>query len=121
MNRVGGPLSYSADELTLMLHKMDVAASRFYAMAVGIGHHQFIEFAGFMREYIVMCRSALDQGIDFGTTGALPMQPFHASYIGEKFGCIFGETLKREPGLLAAFCAAAFGVPRDEGGTNGSC
>ena len=77
-----------------MLDAMETGAGLFYAHAQGgVKHHQWLEFTGFMREYIKICREALHQGIDFQEE-LPPLEGFHASYIAEKLECIFGDQLK---------------------------
>jgi hypothetical protein len=101
---------YSKEELETMLRNMEGASDVFYALAQGTNFHQFLEFNGFIRQYIVCCREALAKGIDFATTAQLPMVDHQAAYIGEKFECIFGESFARKEDLIRAFCQSAFGV-----------
>lgn len=84
-----------------MLDKMQRTSNAFYAMAVTIGHHQFIEMAGFMNEYIKACREMHARGEDFNGQ-PLKMAPYEIAYIAEKFDCIFGEAM-RAPGNAAVF------------------
>lgn len=84
----------SVAERSRILNQMREVSDRFYAAAVAIKNHAFIEINGLMAEYITLCQRAHDQGIDFtkcnihtGTT--LPMEPFNVDYINEKLGCIF--------------------------------
>lgn len=77
-----------------MLEQMRQVSAKFYAAAVGIQNHAFIEFNGLMAEYIKLCERAHAKGIDFtrcnihtGTT--LPLEAFNVDYISEKLGCIF--------------------------------
>lgn len=99
-------------ELEDVLAKMQKASLSFYGDAVLIGCHPFIEFTGFMNEYIAICRAALEQGIDFTEVsahhgGELPMKIHHARYLGEKFGCIFSSTFGTDPKLLEVFLNSA--------------
>jgi hypothetical protein len=94
--------SYSKEQLEKMIEQMHKASDDFYKTAKRIGFHQFIEFAGFMNEFIKCCESAAKAGIDF-TTEHLPMEHYEAGYIGEKFDCIFGDTLRENPKLVRAF------------------
>ena len=85
---------YSQKQLQSMIVQMSVASSDFYASAVQIGNHPFIEFCGLMNEYILCCQDALDEGMDFTQcnthTGCqLPMKSFRVDYINEKLECIF--------------------------------
>lgn len=80
---------------------MEVTAKIFYANAVTIQVHQFIEFAGFMNEYIKMCRTMHAEGTDFVEV-KLQAKDYEMEYIAEKFDCIFGETLQ-DPKNRAAF------------------
>ena len=73
---------------------MQTAANAFYADAVRIGNHPFIEFAGLMNEYINACRQAADSDIDFTrcnthTGQHLPLHPHQVDYINQKLECIF--------------------------------
>ena len=95
-------------ELETSIKWMENASSTFYSLAVQSNVHPFIEFCGFMNEYIKLCRDALQKGIDFtechGHSGeVLPMQGFHAAYLGEKFNCIFGPSLMADNKLFRAF------------------
>jgi hypothetical protein len=99
-------------ELKLMLSRMSNLSSSFYAQAVSIGAHPFIELTGFMNEYIKIAQDALNAGIDFAQTnihvgGSLPIADYQAAYLGEKFGCIFATTFHGNPQLLDAFLSAA--------------
>jgi hypothetical protein len=76
------------------LAKMQDASNAFYAQAVGIGVHPFIEFTGLMNEYIKACKQAHEAGVDFSECNThsghhLPMEPFMVDYINEKLECIF--------------------------------
>ena len=77
-----------------MLEAMQAAANGFYAKAVHIGNHPFIEFAGLMNEYITACRGAAEKGVDFSMCSVhsgrtLPLHPHQVDYINEKLECIF--------------------------------
>jgi hypothetical protein len=106
-------IGYSRRELDEVISGMESAASVFYRMAQRIGYHQFIEVTGFMNEMVKLCRNALAQGIDFIADSPFPITEPEAMYIGEKFGCIFGEAFARTANpaqLINAFCRSAFGV-----------
>jgi hypothetical protein len=99
---------YTQEELRLMIEQMQHASDEFYSRAQKIGNHPFIEFTGFMNEYIKMCKEAAASGFEFPranthTEMAIPMQHYHADYIGEKFDCIFGPSFRKNPRLKAAF------------------
>lgn len=100
---------YSPDELREMIPKMAAVSSDFYGKAVMIGVHPFIEFCGLMNKYIDLCREAVAQGYDFastsvhGSTEALKMETHHASYLAEKFACIFSPYFARAPKLWRTF------------------
>ena len=73
---------------------MSEAGSAFYAAAVRIGNHPFIEFTGLMNEYINACRAAHEAGIDFSDCSThsgldLPMKDYQIDYVNEKLECIF--------------------------------
>lgn len=80
--------SPEADEDSRMLQEMESASRRFYASAVQIGHHQFVEFTGLMNEYILMCRGALAKGQSI--LGRQEADERNWRYIREKLDCIFG-------------------------------
>lgn len=91
-----------------MLRGMRAVADKFYAGAVRVGHHPFIEFCGLMNEYINLCEAAHAHGEDFTqasahTGRALGMATHHASYLAEKLECIYGPALQQNPDLRAAF------------------
>ena len=99
-------------ELKSLLVRMREASTVFYSHAFVIGVHPFIEFTGFMNEYIKICGEALAADIDFAEVsihhgGKLPMHPHEADYLGEKFGCIFATTFHDNPQLLERFLRAA--------------
>lgn len=91
----------SAEEREAILKKMQQASDTFYVMAVRIGFHQFLEFNGFLVEYIKACRAAHDAGIDF-TTESIPFKDHQMKYVAEKMDCIFGDALF-EPQNMHAF------------------
>lgn len=99
---------YSKEERVEILKKMQKTSDTFYRMAIHTNCHPFIEFCGLMNEYIKICESAHKEGIDFTNTsihtrGALPLTPPQARYIGEKFGCIFANSLTQDPECLETF------------------
>lgn len=109
-------ITYTKEQLEEMLRKMQDASNMFYRCATQAGNHPFIEFTGFMNEYIKLCKEAMDSDVDFTQCSAhsgqqlIPMQTYHANYLGEKFGCIFYTSFAENPELVAAFCREAFGV-----------
>jgi len=114
---------YEKAELQRMIAGMRQLSSGFYTGATRIGNHAFIEFAGFMNEYIQLCERAMANGQDFteaNTHVGEPLaQEFNAAYIGEKFGCIFETTFGQKLNLIGEFCKQAFKVEamiEDRGG-----
>jgi len=101
------PTDWSAEERAAMIEQMTHAKNVFYELAVAAGHHQFLEFAGLMSEYLKLCTEAHEAGNDFS---ALPMKEHHAAYIAEKLECIYGLTLKRSLELTKAFLVRLFGT-----------
>jgi hypothetical protein len=85
-------VEYTPEERARMLREMRLAKDTFYRMAASIGMHQFIEFAGFMNEYINCCEAMHKEGIDFGTE-PLRIKDYQAAYVGEKLDCIYGPAL----------------------------
>jgi hypothetical protein len=89
-----------------MIAAMKVASADFYRAAARSGCHAFIEFTGLMNEYIKLCQEAHEAGVDFTksnvhcTGASLPMQPYHADYIGEKLECIFAQSFSSNPDLM---------------------
>jgi hypothetical protein len=108
--------TYSQDELREMLSGMQKLSNTFYARAIHIGNHAFIEFCGLMNEYIKMCSMAFDKGQDFTQSNIhsgkplVVMQDYHAKYLGEKFGCIFASSFGGDPTLIEVFIEEAFGI-----------
>lgn len=81
-------------ERAFALQSMRMASNAFYAAAVRIGVHPFIEFTGLMNEYIKLCQMAHKAGIDFSECSAhsgqaLPMPAYSIAYVNEKLECIF--------------------------------
>ena len=82
------------EERAKALEQMQAVSSSFYAHAVQIGVHPFIEFCGLMNEYINACRNAHNNGLDFSECSkhsgqSLPLESFQIAYINEKLECIF--------------------------------
>lgn len=74
---------------------MDQLVNAFYAHAVRLNVHPFLEFTGVMRAYVQSCERAHADGIDFSECNAhagqqLPMESFEIRYLAEKLNCIFG-------------------------------
>lgn len=98
------------DDPTEALGFMHRVSAEFYRMAIQGGVHTFIEFTGFMNEYIKLCEDAHRSGHDFihanahgGDENPLPMETYHAEYIAEKFNCIFGPSLRANPKAMELF------------------
>lgn len=87
-----------------MLARMTEIAESFYLAACRVGLHQFIEFAGFLNEYIKICGRMHSEGVDFGTTELDP-KIHEMAYIAEKFDCIFGEAFCK-PEMREVFMGA---------------
>lgn len=83
------------------LKQMKNIAHLFYCAATGLSSHKFIEFTGFLNEYIKACERAHSQGVDF-ITETIPFKTHEMAYIAEKFDCIFGRELS-DPKLRGAF------------------
>jgi len=110
--------TFTFAERDAMIRGMIGASNAFYAAAIRIGNHPFIEFAGLMNEYIKVATRAHAQGIDFTESSThsgipLPMQTYEAAYIGEKLGCIYGPSLSR-PDLFRKFLES-MGVVQPDG------
>lgn len=85
-------------ELLKCIDAMERVSAAFYPNAVRTGNHAFIEFTGLMNEYIQMCRTSLDAGIDFAmaskhTGQVLKVHGFQLNYLFEKLECIYGDTV----------------------------
>jgi len=108
---------YTKEERQGMLRRMAEIADAFYWSAFVARVHSFIEFAGLMNEFIKLCSEAEVQDIDWtqsnvhSQAATLPMQTWHAQYLGEKFGCIFAGTFARKPELMKIFLAAMENKP----------
>jgi len=98
-------IDWSTEERAALIKAMTHAKDVFYGLAVKAGHHQFLEFAGLMHEYIKLCTEAHEAGQDFYS---LPMQEHHAEYIAEKLECIYGSAIKHSIDLTRAFLARFF-------------
>ncbi len=83
---------YSAEERERMLARMTEIKDSFYYAAQRVGYHQFLEFVGFLSEFIKICRRMHAEGVDFGTM-ELSAKDYEMAYIAEKFDCIFGDVL----------------------------
>lgn len=115
-NRTDPDAQNTPDDLQEMLNRMEKLSTGFYWIAFEIRNHAFIEFCGLMREYINLCKLALDEGRDFTQanihTGKplFTMEEHHAKYLGDKFGCIFGACFAQNWDHIRAFVLEAFGV-----------
>jgi len=96
------------------ISKMEATTNVFYMMAQQAGVHTFIEFCGFMNEYIQLCRDALAADIDFtminahnGSTIKMPFFEYRVNYLGEKFGCIFEPWFTAHPDAVIPFFRSA--------------
>jgi hypothetical protein len=85
---------------------MEAAKNAFYSQAVMIGVHQFVEFAGFMSEYIKLAREAHREGKSI--YDVLPIKPHHAAYVADKLGCIYGPVLFASQEVRDAFIEELF-------------
>jgi hypothetical protein len=100
---------YRESERAEMLVRMREARDLFYALAVHVGHHQFVEFAGMIGEYIAICEATHRAGRDFATGAPLEMRGHHAHYLAEKMDCIYGDAFARSPDLRGLFVASFLG------------
>lgn len=110
MTRIADGTTYSKEERTECLRKMQAASDAFYRAAASTGNHAFVEFTGIMNEYIKLCQEAHAQGIDFmsantHTGSPLPIMGHHVNYLEEKLDCIYG------PSLEAAKLTLRIGAP----------
>ena len=94
----------SAQDRVIAISQMQAASAVFYAQAVRIGNHPFIEFCGLMNEYIKACELAHNADIDFSdcsvhTGQQLPMRSYMVDYVNQKLECIFSGriALNRTP------------------------
>jgi hypothetical protein len=100
-----------------MLDHMSRIANEFYAKAVTVGVHSFIEFTGLLHEYTTICRNTLEHGADFqqaNTHSGMPLKlaEHHIAYTIEKLECIYGPTLEADPAFREAWCALAKPQPQ---------
>jgi len=102
---------HTPSERENMLRRMRGAKDLFYMLAREIGVHQFLEFAGLIGEYIIICEAAHREGIDFATDGKLPMRAHHAAYLAEKMDCIYGHAFAVDPELRRVFVRTFLGEP----------
>lgn len=70
--------------------------------------HAFLEFCGLMSKFAEICKRAQEQGIDFRHANKhlgepVPMEAHDGDYLGDKFDCIFGPSLRANPEALEAF------------------
>jgi hypothetical protein len=102
-----GRTEFAPEERERMLARMTEIKDSFYAAAQRAGHHQFLEFAGLMSEYIKACERMHRAGVDFGTVD-VDLKEHEAEYIAEKLDCIFGQALvdkKTRAAFLGALAA----------------
>lgn len=104
---------HTPEEMQDAIQRMQRVSDAFYGPATQTGCHTFIEFCGFMNEYIQVCRTNLEMGNDFLSANthsgkALKMRPYQAEYLAEKFDCIFGPALRSDPELKDIFLKKVF-------------
>jgi hypothetical protein len=96
-------------ERVTALEQMNHAIKRFYASAVHIGNHPFVEFTGVMQAYLDACRRAHAAGIDFTECNRhlgveLPMHAFEVDYLNEKLDCIFAGRIVASAETVGSPC-----------------
>jgi len=112
-----GEPNHTREEMQEALTKMNSAVNSYYGMAVGTGCHAFIEFTGFLNEWVRICAENMEDGIDFldadqHSGAVMKMHAYQAEYLAEKFKCVFGPTLENNPKARAAFMKV-FDAPDD--------
>jgi hypothetical protein len=121
MNSSQGPEELvPPEQRETMLKEMNQLIEAFYWRAFNIGCHPFIEFCGVMGEWLKVAEKAHKEGIDFTNTTAhsgfpLPIQPYHAQYLGEKIGCIYGPALQQPENRQAFLEAIGLAAPKHHG------
>ena len=106
-------VAHTQEAMEEALRKMTAVADAFYRPSTRTGVHAFIEFCGFMNEYINVCRTTMESGGDFMDSNThngkgLDMQVYQARYLAEKFDCIFGPTLRSNPKFKKIFMELLF-------------
>lgn len=109
MTITGSERIHSETELRDMITEMEKISSVFYQLAIRVGNHAFIEFAGMMNEYIKICRDTVNSGRDFTCANthvgqSLVFAGYNLDYIFEKMDCIFGPS-------ISALMKSRFKVP----------
>ena len=97
------------------LQQMARIVDGFYHHAVKLNVHTFVEFAGFMKEYINMLQKMLDEGIDF-IDNEIRAKPYQMAYVAEKLDCIFGASMgspETASSFYAALTAKGWPMPAD--------
>lgn len=89
------------EELQNSINKMRQVSSAFYTGATKTNNHAFIEFCGLMNEYIKICQTTLNKGIDFTKTNvhcgqSLVFHDYNENYLKEKLECIYGTSLAKK-------------------------
>jgi len=89
------------EKLQTSITKMQQVTSAFYAGAIHTENHAFIEFCGLMGEYIKICQTTLDQGVDFTKANIhcgqnLVFHDYNENYLKEKLECIYGTSLAKK-------------------------
>ena len=101
---------YTVTERENILRKMRGARDLFYMLARDAGHHQFLEFAGLMGEYIILCEAAHREGHDFATGAPLPMRAHHARVSRRETRLHLRPRVRAvDPDLRGVFVHAFFG------------
>lgn len=103
-------MMYSKKERDVQIKKMENVSLDFYSGATRTGCHAFIEFCGFMRKFIDICKNSSEAGVDFNEANThvgveLVVADHDLVYLAEKFDCVFGPALA-DPKKRAIFFRA---------------
>lgn len=104
-----------ADFLRAQINQMESVATQFYwELQRNSVPYAFREFCGFIREYVNMCRDALNAGIDFneirkrgnGQERELPLERSRIEFLGARFATIFDQWFQTQQRVDAFLVAA---------------
>lgn len=102
-----GPAPQGVSENMRMVLEMEAISGAFYAHALRVGAHRFLELNGIARKLIGIAKRTLSENRDWIAGQDVAIEVHGAMYLGEKFSCMFGPSLRtREE--RDAFIAVAF-------------
>jgi len=100
--------TFSLEELEGQIAAIEHIYLLVYSLAQAAELPRVIAFAAWLHEYLMICRAALAEGVDFAHVEPT-LHYSNALYCGEKLRAVYGEQLGGNPDLLASLLFGLFG------------